>query len=771
MMKRMKTIAVLLCALAATSVYGEVVLADFEGNGDRLSIDLSLTNKSLFSQVPAIVANPAPQSVNMSGHCLGAVNIGNADWWMNFINLKLKSAIIITDENRYLSFKAYRTIQPKMMRLGFNSYEVDGLLFQGDLLRNCQWQEIVIDLGANFLGKTMSNLYIVFSCNWKAPNSGWGSAGYYYDDFVLHSAVEMKHAHTTIDLSHTHQTIVDFGASDAWLGDYIGRYFSDAQRERAAKYLFSQKFNRGGNPEGIGLSNWRVNLGGGSTEQGANSKIDDPHRRAESFLAADGVSYDWSKAAGQQYFMRKAKEYGVENILLFCNSAPVQYTKSGTACNSNGLWDANLKADCYDDFAEYLATVAKHFTDEGYHISYISPVNEPQYDWGGGQEGSPWVNEDIARLAKELDKSLSQRNLPTQILLAEAGAWYYIVGWTNSWGGRACDQVEAFFNPSRTQTYIGDLSHLAHGLAAHDYWTFNTNTGLTDDRRQAREMADKYGLELYQTEWSMLEDAPVATTGFPPGSYAEATYMDMALFMGKLIHCDMTYGNISSWSYWTAFAQEQYSQKNRFYLLRVNASGDNGNESYGNIMNGGTIYDNRNLWVLGNYSRFVRPGYKRVDLGGADDINALMGSAYLSPDGKKAVAVYVNMGHTDRTVSVDITGQDVRIDSIKKYTTSANYALTWDRNLPATYNGEAIEIPARSVVTLVMDLVPESESDPFDINHDGIVDVLDLNIVINVILNLPPGIDPPFSADVTNDGIVDIEDVNAIINRILGLEQ
>ena len=149
-----------LLATVLTQARAEVVLANFEGNGDKLSIDLSMTNTSLFSQVPAIVANPDPQSVNSSSHCLGAVNVSNADWWMNFVKLKLRSGIVITDDNRYLSFKAYRTIQPKMMRLGFNSYEVDGLLFQGDLLRECQWQEVVIDLGANFLRAPFMLLWV-----------------------------------------------------------------------------------------------------------------------------------------------------------------------------------------------------------------------------------------------------------------------------------------------------------------------------------------------------------------------------------------------------------------------------------------------------------------------------------------------------------------------------------------------------------------------------------------------------------------------------------
>lgn len=38
-----------------------------------------------------------------------------------------------------------------------------------------------------------------------------------------------------------------------------------------------------------------------------------------------------------------------------------------------------------------MAEVAKHYVDEGFSISHISPVNEPQYNWdGNGQEGSGW---------------------------------------------------------------------------------------------------------------------------------------------------------------------------------------------------------------------------------------------------------------------------------------------------------------------------------------------------------------------------------------------
>lgn len=47
----------------------------------------------------------------------------------------------------------------------------------------------------------------------------------------------------------------------------------------------------GGKPKGIGLSQWRVNLGGGSAAQGEASGIEDKSRRAESYLT-DDLTYD-----------------------------------------------------------------------------------------------------------------------------------------------------------------------------------------------------------------------------------------------------------------------------------------------------------------------------------------------------------------------------------------------------------------------------------------------------------------------------------------------
>ena len=687
-----RTLIVLVSAIMALAANAQTtLLANFEdGTAGKLKINKDYQG-SLFSVKPRVMDNPVKTGVNSSAKCVGATNVADADWWKNFLILDLQEPVVISDANRILTFMAYRSIQPKEMRIGFNTAEESGQLYLGKLTSDGAWERVSIDMAA-FAGQTLKSIYIVLSCNWSEPRSGWGEATYCFDDFYMGAGEALPPATISIDASKTVQTIQDFGASDCWTAEYVNDYFSADEKAKAARWLFSQQMDSQGNPEGIGLSCWRVNLGAGSAAQTANSNIDDETRRAACYLNADGT-YDWTRCDGQQWFMKQAKDYGVEHFLLFSNSAPIYFTKSGKANTNNQSLTCNLKDNRYDKYAEFLATATQHFVDEGYNVTYIDPVNEPRYDWKDGQEGSPWENSNIAKLAKELDKSITNRNLSTKILIPEASSWDLLYSGT----GRASKQINAFFKSS-SSTYIGDLPSLAKVVAGHSYWTFGNNSDLKDIREKVRDAAQEYGLEVIQTEWSMLDAAPSTSAGFP-ASYDEATKMDIALYMGKLIYCDLNYGNMSGWSYWTAFAQERYSQKNRFYLIRMNAQGDSGEESYGDIKNGGTLTADKNLWVLGNYSRFIRPGYKRVAVDGADEMNDLMGSSWLSPDENTLVTVLVNMNHTTRNISLSLA--DKSIERIKTYLTNKinNLRLT-----PALSDASNMEIPARSVVTVVATL-------------------------------------------------------------------
>ena len=95
----------------------------------------------------------------------------------------------------------------------------------------------------------------------------------------------------------------------------------------------------------------------------------------------DGT-YNWEKQKGQQWFLKKAVlDYEVEDIVGFMNSPPVYFTKHGYAFNQENGWDYILASDKYDNFASFTADVVEHFDKEGIHFDYISPINEPQYQW------------------------------------------------------------------------------------------------------------------------------------------------------------------------------------------------------------------------------------------------------------------------------------------------------------------------------------------------------------------------------------------------------
>jgi O-glycosyl hydrolase len=167
-----------------------------------------------------------------------------------------------------------------------------------------------------------------------------------------------------INLAEDRQTIEGFGASGAWWAQDIGGW-DDGSRERIVQLLFDQQ-------EGIGLSIYRYNIGGGDGET-----IPDPWRRAETFEIAQG-QYDWHRDANAIWILKAAHEAGVEHFVAFANSPPDRMTVSG---RTNGDPDqlSNLSPEMYPQFAQYLVDVIRHLQkEEGIPIGWLSPINEPQ---------------------------------------------------------------------------------------------------------------------------------------------------------------------------------------------------------------------------------------------------------------------------------------------------------------------------------------------------------------------------------------------------------
>jgi O-glycosyl hydrolase len=491
-----------------------------------------------------------------------------------------------------------------------------------------------------------------------------------------------------ISVGRTYQTIESFAASDCWASNYIGTYWNETEKEKIAGLLFSKEI-KNNKPEGIGLSGWRFNLGGGTAQQGADSGIEDVSRRAESFMNPDNGSLDWTKQAGQQFFLERAKNYGCNQFVMFSNTPPVYLTRNGKGYSSMGAY-SNLKDDCYDDFARYIADVIKYFKDnKGIDFSYISPVNEPQYNWDGGQEGSGWQNSEIKKLSIEINQALDEKGLETKILLGEAGAWNYL--YENDGDSGRKNVIYNLFDTS-SPNYAGNLTHVAPIIAGHSYWTDGDWQTLVEVRSKVATKTEEAGLRVYQTEWSMIGDG-YSNSEFV--GYDNASYMDIALYLSKVIHCDLVYANASSWAYWTSMYLECWDHKNRFLLIKVTPAGG----PYGDITQSGTHEATKTLWVLGNYSLFIRPGYKRIGLEIEDTSKEFFGSAYISPDGKEIVCVYSNLSKKQHEVKAKI--ESIETESIKTYTTSRTQDLE-GKNVKDI--NSSIPVNPNSVVTIIYTL-------------------------------------------------------------------
>lgn len=480
-----------------------------------------------------------------------------------------------------------------------------------------------------------------------------------------------------IDASQHFQTMKGFGASDCWLADYIGKFWT-RQREEISQLLFSTEMTNG-KPQGIGLSMWRTNVGGGTAQQGEASGIKDKTRRADSYLNTD-LQFDWNRCEGQRYFLNQARDIGCCSIVMFSNLPPVHISfPSGSFKDKHKL----------DEFADYLAKVAAHYIESGYHVTHISPFNEPQYNWEGGQEGIGWQNVEAAQLIRSLDRTLTEHQLDIDILPGEAGDWEYLY---KSKGDPGRSNVIADFFTENSPNYIGNLAHVPPLICAHSYWTDGSWNKMRLVRSEVESAARNYGLELWQTEWSMLGDG-YSTDEFP--GFDKASEMDIAMYMSKVIHNDLTVANVRSWSYWTVMDVPHWGHKNRFLLISLTP----GSGEWGDIEQEGSYSPTSTLWVLGNYSRFIRSDYQRIGMT-YDESISFFGSSWISPDKREIVSVISN--HSDKFIRLSETHHcwSGNVSAVNLYTTTSHKQLT-----PSTFkDGEQIVLDPESVTTIVYKL-------------------------------------------------------------------
>lgn len=478
---------------------------------------------------------------------------------------------------------------------------------------------------------------------------------------------------TVLDENVTYQTMNGFGASSCWWSQDVGGWENS---EEIMKALYD-------NDEGIGLNIYRYNLGAGSK---GDEHIQIENRATESFLNDDGT-YNWDNDQNAQNCLALAQKYAGEDmrVTLFCNSAPVSMTKNGAAyCspyeNEDDEWVSNLDASNYESFAEYCYNCASHFVDEGYRVTDVSPINEPQYNWAAwyNDDGSYAVNQEGCYYSKYeardllnvfvdkfADSELDEQGV--KVSMFESGAMdgddSTCAAYMDCILGKGPKYV---FKNIKLRDYFTNVS-------MHSYWSSS----------EAKQNAADYISENYSnydissTEYcQMTEDE---NTGVYDLIQAEedgtnGTTIAYGVAMAQTIIDDLTIMNVNEWDWWTACSYGVYTDA----LIYLDED-DHDNIEY-----------SKRYWCLGNFSKFIEEGATRVACSdGAENVESV---AFVNED-NSTVVVYVNSGESETQTTLTADGE------YEVYTTDK------DNDLARTAFGDAGEItvslPADSVVTVI----------------------------------------------------------------------
>ena len=308
------------------------------------------------------------------------------------------------------------------------------------------------------------------------------------------------------------------------------------------------------------------------------------------------------------------------------------------AYTTNGrYYGGSLAAAHYQDWANTLARFAVDSAATGAPLYAISIQNEPDWDatpYPSCAYSSAQFHAFIPYLASALN---SHGVGATKIIIGEQAGW-------------AIDRAAATLADPVTKAMVGIV-------ATHDY------SGTIA-------AVDTGGKPLWMTE------------GCLKGAYDGG--MTNALSLADVVHRSLVTGGVSAWLYWNI----------------IGTPWDNDNEGLTDPAARDTATPANEMakraYALGNWSKFVRPGYVRIG-GTSDDTNVLV-SAFKSPTGK---LVIVAVNRSGSSVSSTFTLAGVAGTTMVPWLTSATSNLTQQPSVDVRSGSFTYTLPASSLVTFV----------------------------------------------------------------------
>ncbi|MEO0631956.1 MAG: glycoside hydrolase, partial [Planctomycetota bacterium] len=385
-----------------------------------------------------------------------------------------------------------------------------------------------------------------------------------------------------------------------------------------------------------------------------------PGRLMPAYKDAPDAPYVYVADRAQTRVLLEGLERGVQFVEANGNSPPWWMTiTQDSSGNPNG---PNLAPENYDDFAEYLATVARWYRDEhGVAFSSVTPLNEPAATWwdgNGNQEGCNIPQSEHPALLAALRTALDQQGLSdTPVSGPEE--------WSTQW------------TLTGLNSYPSDTLDMMSHVATHSY--------NTDNRAGLNAYAETYGKSLWMSEYG---------TG-------AATEYDSAMQLARRIIGDFReMPALEAWVIWQVMSTSHFQHTWACMLTDFAAV----TPSY-------TFRPQ--YYAFANFSKFIRPGSRFMPTGDDDAIAAF------HPGLGRLVVVALNGGTSNRIVDLDFGAFEGVPALAEVHRTSRSEDLV--QRPDQLVSGDRIQtvLPPESVTTFVLEGVSSPLLPATDWNADG----------------------------------------------------
>lgn len=447
-------------------------------------------------------------------------------------------------------------------------------------------------------------------------------------------------ASVRVDTSIQYQEVDGFGLSEAFQRAY-DIFGKDGLSPENADYVLDLLFSE---KRGAGFTILRNGIGSSNTSDSNFMNSIEPFSPGSPNAKPH---YVWDRNnSGQFPLAQQAYARGLQTLYGNAWSAP-GYMKTNQDENNGGYLCGVTDASCASGdwkqaYANYLVQWARFYKESGIKVTNIGFLNEPQEDVTYASMLSDGTQ--AADFVRVLARTIKDSGLDLKINCCDG------VGW---------EQQESMMpgllaGPDPAINYLSVIT--GHGYSSPPNFTLSTN------------------LKTWMTEWADLTGDYTPYTFFENGGPGEG------LTWARNIQVAFVQANVSAFLYWEGAENSTTNSA----LINFN---DN------------TVTPSKRFWAFAQFSKFARPGARRVEATSSDQL--LTVSSFLNQGGSVATQV-ISAATTEYSLELHVKGCNDK-SWAQPYLTDNNNNLTQLAPIRANKNGVFVtSIPASCLVSFVI---------------------------------------------------------------------